>query len=121
MSVCWVVEPVICTNDRGGERREHDGPSSRPAGSEWPARKESIGEYEDESNGLCDQGDVRSELVIRPARRAKLSAQQSTSGEDNKEPLDEFGEECETLYRVLNKVRGLWEIKDYPMHRYKFM
>jgi hypothetical protein len=121
MSVCWVVEPVIRTKDRGGERREHDGPSSRPAGSEWPARKESIREHEDESNGLRDQGDLSSELVIRPAGRARLSAQQSTSGEDNDEPLDEFGEECETLYRVLNKVRGLWEIKDYPMHRYKFM
>jgi hypothetical protein len=59
-------------------------------------------------------------VEIRSAERGGLSARQSTSREDNEEPLDEDGEEYETLYRVLNKVRGLWQIKDYPLHMYKF-
>jgi hypothetical protein len=121
MSVCWVVEPVIRTKDRGGERREHDDPSSSPANSESPARKEPIREHEAKSNGLRAQRDASSELVIGSAERAGLAVQQPILREDNEEPPDECGEEYETLYKVLNKVRGLWQIKDYPMHRYKFM
>jgi hypothetical protein len=120
MSVCWVVEPVTRKKYKSGERREPDDSDSSLASRKSLERKEPTGEDEAGRTALGDQRNISSESVIRSGARAALSAQESPSRKNGKEQLEEQEEE-ETLYRVLNKVRGLWQIKDYPLHRYKFM
>jgi hypothetical protein len=121
MSVCWAVELVTYTKYRCGEGRDPDDPNSSLASRKSLERIELTGEYEEESNGLGDQRHISSELVIRSAGREDLSAQQPTSKKNGKQLQEGERGEHESLYRVLSKVRGLWRIKDNPMHRYKFM
>jgi hypothetical protein len=121
MSVCWVVELVTRAKELGGERSERDHPGSSLPGSEWLERKGSMVEDEVEGNGLRGQRDDSSTLATRSAGHPESLARQSALGEDDKAPLEERGGEHEPLYRVLNKVRGLWQLIDHPIERYTFI
>ncbi|KAK3387291.1 hypothetical protein B0H63DRAFT_469724 [Podospora didyma] len=102
MSVCWVVEPVVLSSK--APRHELGGISSTSFNT--PKR---TGEQVPSGN----------------PQSATTSAPDSTKGEDKQPELLESKESTKDdnkpHYRVLDKVRGLWQLMDTPDHDYVFI
>jgi len=104
MSCCWVVEPLVTEEEKQAKEKERAGEEVSAVNTSGVMAPPKIDDFKLETE----------EGAVAPKAQAHSDGVTINGTIDHNHPSP-------PLYRVMRKVKGMWEIMEYPYHEYSFV